>query len=100
MKLKTGIKIAGLQPELILGLFIADGISQKEFGRELTVTSIIDGVHMKGSKHYLGMAADFRTYDMQVGAAPALVTRLKECLDSWYDIVLESDHIHFEYDPH
>lgn len=100
MKLKSGIKIAGLQPELILGLIVADGIAQRDFGKELTITSIIDGVHMKGSKHYLGQAADFRTYDMQPGTVPLMVTRLKAALDQWYDIVLESDHIHFEYDPH
>ena len=100
MKLKSGVKITGVQPELLLGLFIADGISQREFGRELTITSLLDGNHSQGSKHYLGQGADFRTYDMALGSAPALVKRLKEVVDSWYDIVLESDHIHFEYDPH
>jgi hypothetical protein len=100
MKLKTGIKIAGLKPELMLGMIVADGIAQREFGKELTITSVVDGVHMKGSKHYLGMAADFRTYDMQPGQAVSLTKRLKESLDEWFDIVQESDHIHFEYDPH
>lgn len=98
MKIKQGVRIAGVKPELLFGLRVAESVYAKE-GFELTVTAVVDGTHKVGSKHYVGMAADLRTIDLPVGAPARIVAALKAQIDQDFDIVLESDHIHLEYDP-
>ena len=100
MKLKEGVTLEGAKPELINGLAIADAVYMDIAERELVVTSIKDGKHSTNSLHYKGYAADFRTRDLEDGIAAQIVQELKKMLDKDFDIVLEGDHIHFEYDPH
>lgn len=99
MILKPGVRVAGAKPELLIGLRVAESVYKGLAGRELTVTSISDGVHKKGSKHYVGMAADLRINDLLPGLAEQIVEALSEQLERDFDIVLEADHIHLEYDP-
>lgn len=78
---------------------IADEISQKVSKKECVVTSILDGKHKKGSKHYTGNAFDMRTYIYTVPEIKEIIQRLKDELGRNYDVVLEGNHIHVEYDP-
>jgi len=97
MRLKSTVTIEGVKPELLLGLIVANSIFALQFNSELVITSLTDGRHKVDSLHYRGQAADIRIRGL---ADPvAVVTRLKNELDEWFDIVLEADHIHFEYDP-
>ena len=70
-----------------------------------TITSICDGNHMAGSKHYEGKAFDFRTWIDNAGnQLPQLDKQhlkkaLQDELGDDYDVVIESTHIHVEYDP-
>ena len=98
MKFKHGIKIAGLQPELLFGLMVANHIIAYEFNCDMVVTSCTDGTHCAGSKHYVGKAVDIRTYNLS--NPTAVLNRLKFELDGLFDVVMESDHIHLEYDDH
>lgn len=67
-------------------------------GYTMTITSGRDGVHSKNSKHYTGDAIDIRTRDMS--DVKKVYAMLKENVDDkLFDVVLESDHIHIEYDP-
>ena len=68
-------------------------------GYSLVVTSLEDGNHMKGSFHYVGRAADLRTRDIPPDVCKQLVRDIKASLGNDYDVVLEKDHIHLEYDP-
>lgn len=101
MVLKDGVKLTGMQPQILLALFIADRIWLAA-GTELTVTSVNDSKHMEGSLHYTGAAADLRIHDLPeekwAGLRDALKARLGTGL---YDVVLETDppHIHVEYQP-
>lgn len=69
------------------------------YGAELVITSGRDGTHKQDSKHYEGLALDYRTRDLHgmetelAGRALALLSPLG------YDVVLEKDHLHVEYDP-
>ena len=60
-----------------------------------------DGVHGKGSKHYSGEAFDCRTRNIPGAhsAKMAIVDAIKRVLSKDFDIILEKDHIHVEYDP-
>ena len=70
------------------------------FGQStLTVTSLRDGKHMTHSLHERGYAADLRTFTVDAPQHQALLAAIKGQLGSSYDVVLEEDHIHVEYDP-
>jgi len=98
MKLKQGVKIAGVRPELLMGLMVANSIIAYEFNADMIITACTDGTHMAGSKHYVGQAVDIRIGNLSDPVA--VVSRLKFELEELFDVVLERDHIHFEYDPH
>ena len=66
------------------------------------ITSANDSKHMATSLHYKNRAFDVRIWNIagNTKAEAALwVTRLKATLGKDYDIILEPDHIHIEYDP-
>lgn len=71
----------------------------RRFGYSLTVTSGIDGSHSRQSKHYAGLAEDYRTRDVDPVNLVLMVAEVRSLLGGAYDVVLESDHLHVEYDP-
>ena len=96
MKIKPGVKANGIKPEILLAIQIADGIWSRA-GQELVITSITDGTHSKKSRHYIGMAADFRTrYFSDVGVK-AVEFDLKESLGPEYYVLVHSTHIHVQF---
>ena len=95
MQLKPGVRIHGLRPELMIALIVANDL-WRELGQDLVVTSVIDGEHMRGSNHWKGMAADLRIWNLDGHIA---ASKLSARLGADFDVVLESDHIHVEYDP-
>ncbi len=90
----------GVQPHLIkivvaLGNIAANYTSVDEF----TITSGIDGKHSPNSLHYALRAIDIRTRTLAPDTVDALVDDLRDTLGAGYDVVLEDDHIHVEFDP-
>lgn len=83
----------------IVKILLAAELVYNELGRNCVVTSLMDGTHMEGSKHYVGNAADLRIYYFNNAQKRIAVRRLKEELGMGYDVVLEGNHIHVEYDP-
>jgi len=83
---------------------IADGLMQEMFGVELTITAILDGKHMEGSKHYDGDAFDQRTWFIKNKAKEYIdedkyATELRIRLGSNYDVVIhKGSHGHIEFD--
>jgi hypothetical protein len=98
LSLKRGVKVGGLKPETVLAISISHSIYLKH-SYELTVTSIMDGKHSKNSLHYNGYAFDLRTNNLKGNDATLITNELSEALGDDYDVVLEKDHIHVEYDP-
>lgn len=116
MKLKDGVVMHGLGIEMVPIIFAAEQ-AWKDHGEELVITSALDGKHSKKSKHYHGHALDFRTWYFTVENMPKVMEDFKKVLTNilkWnkffnsfgeplqledYDIVLESTHLHVEYDP-
>ena len=96
MMLKPGVKPTSLQPELLLGIMVAKHV-YLEIGKEFTLTSLNDGEHMPGSLHYDGLACDLRSRHLH---DPGMVAqRIRERLTDDYDVVVEKDHIHLEFQP-
>ena len=98
MRLKPGVRVLGLQAGTLLAMQVAAEVLR---GRdiELVITSVIDGGHSRGSKHYSGNAFDFRIRHMAPSQPEQVRDELSKALAGDYDVVLERDHIHVEYDP-
>jgi hypothetical protein len=103
VKLKAGVDVHGVRPELVLALQVAAAV-YAGVGAEMVVTSLLDGRHRRGSFHYQGAAADLRVHvlpddrDQRAGIAAAI----GEALGEDFDVIYEGHgtanaHIHLEY---
>ena len=97
IQIKKGVRIRAMAPAVVLAIQVAAGVYH-EYGLEtMVVTSICEGHHKRGSAHYTGNAFDLRIWGM---GKPEQVTRdIGEDLGDEFDVILEKDHIHVEYDP-
>ena len=101
MKLKRGVEL-DLIDKMYECLYDLEVIWRKHGAYELIITSGSegyggDGIHKKNSKHYTGEAIDIRIWNQpNINSA---VKSLRERFDVDFDVVLESNHVHFEYDP-
>ena len=56
--------------------------------------------HSVGSLHYYGLALDFRIYYFSADVLAKVYKELRQALCYLgFDVVLEKDHIHIEYNP-
>ena len=97
---KDGVKVDGVKKETIELMLLLNGYFVAQVGKLFVITSCTDGKHMKNSKHYSGYAIDIRTRHLTVCEINNLLAWFKKWHDKEYDMVVENDHIHVEYDPH
>ena len=103
MKLKHGVRIADLTPQMALAAIVVREVYRDlDPGCSCTITSANDSKHSDKSLHYSGRALDFRTHDF-TGDKQQLLYSLKEALGPEFDVLLEADgtpnqHIHIEWD--
>lgn len=102
MKLKPGVKLTSLQPQIVLAAMMVERMYAAA-GGECTITSANDSTHGTSSLHYAGCALDFRTKDFG-GDKVALLADIRAALGEEFDVLLEhpggdEEHIHVEYDP-
>ena len=83
---------------MALACTIIDSVFDRH-GKEFTITSAIDGKHSRASKHYSGAAIDARTRHLLTSEADKITIDIKASLGADFDVVLETDHLHIEYDP-
>ena len=100
MELKDNtVETKSLAPQLVLALFMAQEV-YKEYGTDLVITSANDSVHSYTSLHFSGNAVDLRTRSLPGTVDRAeVVTKIQNKLNQDFDVVLEQDHIHLEYQP-
>lgn len=98
IRIKEGVDVSGIRPEIILANQIAAPIFAK-YGSDLVITSLKDGRHSQFSRHYAGCAVDYRIWYLAVEDRPKVVNELQEALRKDYYVRLESDHIHVSYKP-
>lgn len=98
LSLKNGVSLRGMQPQVLLAVQVALQ-AYTDAGYDLVITSCTDGKHSRGSRHYVGLAVDFRIRHVDKESLPEIYRRIKEALGTEYDVILEKTHIHVEYDP-
>ena len=98
ISLKPGVRVFGLRPELLLAIQVAHSVFLDNAERGMRITSIIDGKHSVGSLHYAGLAVDIGI----TGINPDFGTikaGIADALGADYDVILETDHLHIEFQP-
>jgi len=98
LMLKSSVKLQGVSPELVLGLCVCESVFHK-YNIDLVITSLTDSKHSPNSLHYSGNAADLRISNIPESVRPEIFSDLKNNLSTHFDVILESDHIHIEYQP-
>ncbi|MBA7610716.1 hypothetical protein ES703_17928 [subsurface metagenome] len=95
MLIKTGVDISRLNRPIRRAL---NPISQwfQAYNEELVIISTYEGDHSPSSLHYCNDAIDVRFPRQQ---NKDLFKNLARELGKKFDVVVESDHIHIEYDP-
>ena len=105
MLLKPGVRLKCLRREIRRALNVIEEVYINIAGHESIITSTDEGTHSPGSLHYAGQAVDIalpgahNMYVRSTASVNVVVKKLKEMLGKDYDVVLEKDHIHVEYDP-
>ena len=94
---KNGVKLAGLQPEMLEAIDICAEVFSKN-NLPLTLTSAREGNHGRHSHHYKGLAIDLRVWDI-ADSVNIYQRYLQEALGPDYQVIVEPDHLHVEYDP-
>jgi hypothetical protein len=95
MLLKLGVSIERLNREIRRALDPVDAVYHAG-GEEVVITSTFEGDHKAGSLHYSNDAFDVRMPKNKPGD---VAQEIRRRLGKDFDVVLELDHIHCEYDP-
>lgn len=96
--IKAGVDLRGLTPQMAVAYTIASAVYQRH-NYECVITSGSDGKHGPNSLHYSGRALDLRTNHLRAESVHPIYMKLKQALGEQFDTVLESDHIHIEFQP-
>lgn len=97
LRIKDGVRLNGLRPEAIQIILAAARVWQWYDEPELVVTSAVRDPGPVQSLHPHGLAVDLRRWTNE--DPEQLVKALAMYLGGDYQVLLESDHIHVEYDP-
>jgi hypothetical protein len=101
LAIKPGVDVSGITPEMMLGVMVLADVLWAH-GIPTVITSCRDGKHMEGSLHYVGKGVDTRL-PSRFSTIPTidlmLLMEARESLGSNYDLLLEGDHYHLEFDP-
>jgi hypothetical protein len=106
VKIKRGAVVVidgGTEDSPILNIIMAARDTAPTFSDDtLWITSGIDGHHGLNSLHYRNQALDLRIRNIvgdRTHEAQAWAARMRLKLGDDYDVVVETHHIHVEYDP-
>ncbi len=98
MKCKPGVRLFGLRPEMVVAILAAKTVYDNH-NHEFVITSAVDSRHSPTSLHYVGAAIDIRTRHIPAHARQGVSAEIAIALSHEFDVVLERDHIHIEFQP-
>lgn len=91
------VKLTDLCPQIVLALTICHTLWWRAGIKIFYVTSVNDGKHGHGSLHPHGKAIDLRRWN--VPQPHLMLQAIRASLPKDFDVILEYDHFHIEYDP-
>lgn len=97
LKVKQGVQLDGLREPAVRILWAAMHVWLHHAEPELAVTSAVRSWGVPGTVHPEGLALDLRRWTETDPAE--LVRDMELMLGHDFDILLEADHIHAEWDP-
>jgi uncharacterized protein YcbK (DUF882 family) len=97
MRIKNGVRFADPLLAMAVAVHVVRDVCAR-FNVTCTVTSGVEK-HEFPSKHVLGAALDFRIRDFVPADVNKFAAEVRNDLGDGFDVVLESDHLHVEYDP-
>ena len=98
IQIKPKARVRGLQPEMILAIMVANDV-YAQYDIICVITEGTGAKHRRGSLHYVGLAIDLRTRNIPPNLREPVAQQIRVALGEEYDVVLESDHIHIEFQP-
>lgn len=100
MIFKTGVESVNVQPPIWYAVGVAEMIYRYQ-DLPLIITSLTDShADRPQSLHNQGLAVDLRIKHIPIGLVQPVFNSIQSILNPMgFDIVLETDHIHIEYDP-
>ncbi|MDX2221134.1 MAG: hypothetical protein SFV21_00205 [Rhodospirillaceae bacterium] len=98
ISIKPGVRLHGLRPEMAVAVTIVNGVLA-EIPVKTVITSAIDGRHGHGSLHFVGAAIDIRSREIPPARLAETKDKLAAALGPDFDVVLEPDHFHIEFQP-
>ena len=98
IEVKPRVILRGLNKKMLPVFLKAPDIWRKH-GKNMVITSGLEGKHCKNSRHFAGMALDLRSLNLDRNARSQVRNELAGALGSEYWILMENDHIHVEYNP-
>jgi hypothetical protein len=97
-QIKKGVRIFGQRPEMLKVDLVVTGVFQ-EYGYDAIQTGGVEGKHSRESFHYNGLASDYRTRHVAAELLKDMRDKIAARLPDDFDVILESDHIHIEFQP-
>ena len=97
MLIKLGVYIDRLDNSIRRILPAVDALYVQHTKKEAVITSTYEGNHSASSFHYQNKAIDFRLTKPE--AMEIIKDLLGRHIGKDYDIVIEKNHLHVEYDP-
>jgi hypothetical protein len=97
LRVKDGVRFHSPAIAMSVAVSVMAAVA-REFSIELVITGAVER-HEFPSLHVTGAALDVRTRDMILSKQVRFAREIRIRLGDGYDVVLESDHLHVEYDP-
>jgi hypothetical protein len=102
--LKTGVHLNGahMYPEMVKIVAVLRETAPATTDDAVWITSANDSKHMAGSLHFQNRAFDVRIWNIDGNVkekAAEWLLQIREALGTDYDVLLEGDHLHVEFDP-
>ena len=98
LHIKDGVGLAGLQHEALWAIDRVNEVFDMH-SVDCWVTSARGDQHSNHSHHYKGLAVDFRNRHLNPRQSVEIVAQMEHVLGPEYQVIVESSHIHVEYDP-
>ena len=96
MKIKPGVQLSGIQPEMLIGLMVIEPMFSAK-GVDLVITSCTDSEHSNMSRHYIGYGLDIRTRDFDPDDLIPFEQELQLALGAEFYLKFEVNHYHLQF---